>query len=408
MTEASGLSPSRLARLHDTMAGYVERKAMPGIVTVISRRGEVHIDAIGNLAFETDSSQSPPAMEPDSIFRIASLSKPVTAVAAMMLVEECVLRLDDPVERFLPELADRQVLRSLESAVDDTVPAKRPITLRDLLTFRFGFGVIMAPPGTYPIQDALAATDLRNGPPNPQEQPEPNEWIRQFATLPLLHQPGERWMYDMPVDVLTVLIGRASGQRFEDFLRERIFEPLGMKDTAFYVPAEKSDRFATQYAPCDDGSLQILDPPVGGQWSTPPAFPSGAAGLVSTAEDFLAFGHMMLNKGRYGRIRLLARPTVELMTTDQLTDTQKAFGGLLEGDFDSSGFGFGVSVATRRDDLCNVPGRFGWTGGLGTSWYADPAEDLTAILLTQCLWTSPAGPDVNRDFWTGVYQSIDD
>jgi CubicO group peptidase (beta-lactamase class C family) len=408
MTDASGLSPDRLERLHDVMAGYVDRQAVSGVVTLVSRRGEVLIDTMGSLALGDDA----PAMQSDTIFRIASLTKPITAVAALMLVEDCVLRLDDPVDRFLPELTDRQVLRSLESAVDDTVPAERPITLRDLLTFRFGFGVIMAAPGTYPIQDALAALDLRNGPPNPQEQPDPDEWIRQFATLPLLHQPGERWMYDLGFDVLGVLIARAAGQPFEDFLRERIFEPLGMKDTAFYVPAEKIDRLATQYVPGRSG-LHVSDPAAGGQWSVPPAFPAGAAGLVSTAEDLLAFSQMMLNKGQArgdggDRTRLLARPTVELMTTDQLTDAQKAFGGLVAGDFDSTGWGFGVSVVTRRDILSGTPGRYGWTGGLGTSWYADPAEDLTGILLTQTMWTSPAGPDVHRDFWTGVYAAIDD
>jgi CubicO group peptidase (beta-lactamase class C family) len=405
MTDASGLSPSRLTRLHDIMAGYVERQAVSGVVTLVSRRGEVNIDAIGNLAFSTDAEPAP-AMEADTIFRIASLTKPITAVAAMMLVEECVMRLDDPIERFLPELADRRVLRSLESEVDDTVPAERAITLRDVLTSRFGFGVIMAAAGTYPIQEALAATDIRNGPPRPQEQPEPDEWLRQFASLPLLHQPGERWMYDLGSDLLGVLIARAAGQPFEDFLHERIFGPLGMKDTAFYVPADKIDRLATQYEPTDSG-LRVSDPAAGGQWSTPPAFPAGAAGLVSTAEDLLAFSQMMLNKGRHDRVRLLARPSVELMTTDHLTDAQKAFGGLGD-DFSSSGWGFGVSVITHRDDLSSTPGRYGWTGGLGTSWYADPAEDLTGILLTQTMWTSPAGPDVHRDFWTGVYQSIDD
>jgi CubicO group peptidase (beta-lactamase class C family) len=400
MTDASGLSPSRLERLHDIMAGYVDLQAVTGVVTLVSRRGEVNIDAVGTLALG-DS----PVMDADTIFRVASLSKPITAVAALMLVEECVMRLDDPVERFLPELVDRQVLRSLSSEVDDTVPAERPITLRDLLTLTFGFGVIMAAPGTYPIQDAWAATAIRNGPPNPHEQPEPDEWLRQFATLPLMHQPGERWRYDTGFDLLGVLISRAADQPFEDFLRERIFEPLGMKDTAFYVPADKIDRLATQYEPGDNG-LVVSDPAVGGQWSTPPKFAAGAAGLVSTAEDLLAFSQLMLNRGRLGRARLLARPTVELMTADHLTDAQKAFGGL-GNDFSSNSWGFGVGVTTRRDEPSSTPGRYGWTGGLGTSWYADPAEDLTGILLTQTTWTSPAGPDIYRDFWTGVYACID-
>jgi CubicO group peptidase (beta-lactamase class C family) len=387
-----------------TAAGYVERGEVPGIVTLVSRRGEVHVDAIGMKAVGGSD-----PIRRDTIFRIASMTKPITATAAMILVEECKLRLDEPVDRLLPELADRRVLKRLDGPLDEVVPANRPITVRDLLTFRMGFGIVMAPPGTYPIQNAVSELLIFQGPPRPQAPPAPDEWIRRLGTLPLMHQPGEKWMYNTGSDVLGVLIARASGQPFEAFLRERIFEPLGMKDTAFSVPAAKLDRLATSYwTNPATGSVELYDSAEGGQWSRPPAFPSGGGGLVSTVDDYLAFGQMMLEQGRHGSERILSRPSVETMTTDQLTRDQKAVSGLVPGYFDSHGWGFGVSVVTRREDLADSVGRFGWDGGLGTSWSSDPQEDLVGILMTQRAWTSPNPPDVCRDFWTLAYQAIDD
>jgi CubicO group peptidase (beta-lactamase class C family) len=399
-----GLSKARLGRMHDVMAGYVERGEIPGLVTLVSRRGEVHIDAIGMKAL---GGREP--IQRDTIFRIASLTKPVAAAAALILVEECRLRLDEPVDRLLPELAARRVLKRLEGPVDDTVPANRPITLRDLLTFRLGFGMIMAPPDTYPIQKATSELGLGQGPPAPASMPAPDEWMRRFGTLPLMYQPGERWMYHTGSDVLGVLIARASGQPFETFLRERLFEPLGMKDTGFSVPASKINRLATQYlTDPQTAALVLYDEAKGGQWSRPPAFPSGGGGLVSTVDDYLAFGRMMLDKGRHGRERVLSRSSIETMTTDQLTPEQKAASGLVDGYFDSHGYGFGVSMVTRRDDVAGSVGSFGWDGGFGTSWRSDPREDLVIILMTQAAWTSPNPPDVTRDFWTLAYQAIDD
>jgi CubicO group peptidase (beta-lactamase class C family) len=206
-----------------------------------------------------------------------------------------------------------------------------------------------------------------------------------------------------------VLIARASGQPLETFLRERLFEPLGMKDTGFSVPAPRLDRLATSYwtAP-ESGALELYDEAEGGQWSRPPAFPSGAGGLVSTIDDYLAFGQMMLSLGKHESSRILSRLSVELMATDQLTPEQKAVSGLVPGYFDSHGWGFGVSMVTRRDDVAAVPGRYGWDGGLGTSWYSDPREEMVGILMTQRAWTSPSPPDVCLDFWTSAYQTIDD
>lgn len=401
MTTAGGFSPARLERLSRVMAGYVERGALPGLVALVSRHDEVHVEAHGRLAVDGGA-----PMRRDTIFRISSMTKPITAVAAMILVEECKLRLDEPVDRLLPELADRQVLKRIDGPLDDTVPANQPITLRDLLTFRLGIGVVMAPPDTYPIQRAMSEALLGQGPPTPAMLPEPDEWIRRLGMLPLIHQPGERWMYNTGSDILGVLIARASGQPFDAFLHERIFEPLGMRDTGFHVPNEKLDRLPPSYMPgATPGVFELYDA-VDGQWSSPPAFPSGAAGLVSTADDYLAFCRMLLNKGQFGAERILSRPSVELMTTDQLAPEEKIGAETFFGN--NRGWGFGVSVFTRRDDLAAVPGRFGWEGGLGTSAYTDPAEDLIGILLTPCAFDSPEPPWQLEDFWTSVYQAIDD
>src|SRR5258708_17065545 len=221
----------------------------------------------------------------------------------MIVVEECKLRLDEAVDRLLPELAERRVLTRLDAQLDDTVPAQRSITVRDLLTFRMGFGQMMAPPDAYPILQAANAQQIGMGPPNPSSMPAPDEWMRRLGSLPLMHQPGERWMYNTGSDVLGVLIARAAGQEFETFLRERIFAPLGMKDTGFSVTAAKLDRLATSYWTNEDtGALAVFDEAPGGQWGRPPAFPSGAAGLVSTIDAYLAFGMMICNKGRLGKL----------------------------------------------------------------------------------------------------------
>jgi CubicO group peptidase (beta-lactamase class C family) len=327
----------------------------------------------------------------------------------MILVEECKLRLDEPVDRLLPELAQRKVLKRLDGPLDDTVPAKRPITVRDLLTFRLGFGVVMGPPDAYPILRAVSELQLSGcGPPNPLSPHTPDEWMRRLGTLPLMHQPGEKWMYNTGSYVLGVLIARASGQPLETFFRERIFEPLGMKDTSFSVPASKLDRLASAYWPhAQTGKLELHDGVEDSQWSRPPVFPDGGAGLVSTVDDFLAFGQMMLNQGRFGRERILSRPSVEAMITDQLTPEQKAVSGFYPGYFDNLGWGFGVSVVTRRDGVAASPGRFGWDGGFGTSWASDPREDLVALLMTQSAGFPQMSPSY-LDFWTSVYQAFDD
>ena len=400
---AGGLSTARLGRMHDVMVGHVERGAVPGMVSLVSRRDEVHVAAIG---VKTIGDRDP--IGRDTIFRIASMTKPVVAAAAMILVEECRLRLPEPVDRLLPELADRKVLKRLDGPLEETVPADRPITVRDLLTFCMGFGLIMAPPDTYPIQQAVAERQLMGlGPPKPATPLAPDEWMRRFGTLPLMGQPGEKWMYHTGSQVLGVLVARAAERPLEAFLRERLFEPLGMKDTAFSVPAAKLHRLASCYQTDPaTGVLGLHDGVADSQWSRPPVFPDAGGGLVSTVDDYLAFGRMMLRKGMAGRERVLSRLSVEAMTTDQLTLEQKADADFFLGP--GRGWGLGVSMVTRRDDVAAVPGRFGWDGGYGTSWASDPAEDMVGILMTQRLWDSPSPPGVYLDFWTSAYQAIDD
>jgi CubicO group peptidase (beta-lactamase class C family) len=286
------LNKERVSDLHLTMAGYVERSDIPGIVTLIARGDEIHVDAMGT---KTVNGTEP--MRRDTIFRIASITKPIAA-AAMILVDDGKFRLEDSVERWLPELANRRVLRSIDSQLDDTVPAKRSITVRDVLTSTFGFGSVMAMPGTYPIQQPIRDGHLGgDGPPHPFLTPGTDEWMRRLGALPLMHQPGERWLYNTSCDVLGVLVARVSGKSFEAFLRERLFGPLGMQDTAFSVPASKLDRLPGCYQfNRDSKRLEPFDDGQNSEYSRPPAFESGAGGLVSTVDDYYAFCRMMLNK----------------------------------------------------------------------------------------------------------------
>ena len=398
-TDTSQFSKERLDQMHEIMAGHVERGDVPGLVTLVSRRGETHVDAIGRLAFDG------PPMARDTIFRITSMTKPVTAVAAMILVEEGKLQLDDPVDSWLPELANRKVLRKIDAPIYDTVPAKRAITLRDLLTFRSGHGMIPIFPDRYPIQTAISQAGFAPGPIFPSFPPD--ELMRRYGTLPLIFQPGERWLYNAGTEILGVLIARVAGMTFGQFLSERIFAPLRMVDTAFYVPKEKHQRFATAYGrhPATK-QLEIFDRPDNGRFSSPPVFENGSAGLVSTADDFNAFAQMMLAGGTLEGVSILSRATVELMTRNHISADEKRESQLFLGD--TRGWGFGMSVFRGIDDRDGAQGRFGWDGGYGTSWYSDPRQHLTGILLTQRLMDSPQPPRAITDFWNSVNQLATD
>lgn len=394
---AGGLSLRRLARVRGLLERHVDAGFVPGAVAVVARRGEVRIEAAGSLAFEGAGSKTP--MARDTICRMGSMTKPFAAACAMTLVEDGTLRLDDPVDDLLPELADMRVLADPNGPLDETVAAKQPITLRDLLTFTLGTGVVPAEPGTVPIADAL----------NTFGQPSPDEWIRWLGALPLVHQPGERWMYHTAADVTGVLIARATGKSFGDALRERICDPLGMTDTAFSVRGDSIDRLATAYERDNNaaGDPVVEDRP-DGQWSRPPAFESGGGGLVSTADDYLTFTTALLAGGTHRGERVLSRPSVTLMTSDHLTPAQKAVSGFWPGYFDAMGWGFGMSVRTHRTHLGPSAGSYGWSGFYGTAWYNDPAEDMTTIFIMQRAHMGDQRLPMWSDLWTAVYQAIDD
>ncbi|MFF7636892.1 serine hydrolase domain-containing protein [Kitasatospora sp. NPDC008050] len=400
---SKGFVRTRLDRLRTVLARHVGPDGVPGLVALVARGDETHVEALG----ERTIGGAP--VTRDTVFRISSMTKAVTAVAALMLVEECRLRLDEPVDELLPELANRRVLRRVDGPLDDTVPAHRPITVRDLLTFTMGTGLLMAPPDSHPILQAMAVLDLGQGPPQPADVPAPNEWLPRLGTLPLMHQPGERWLYNTGADVLGVLVARASGQPFERFLGERLFGPLGMGSTGFSVAPDRLDRFTTCYwTDPATGARAVYDEAAGGQWATPPAFPSGGSGLVSTVDDFLAFSRMLLDGGRCTGERILSRASVELLSSDQLTPEQKAASELVPGFFDTRGWGYGVSVVTRQTELGHPLYQYGWDGGLGSSWAIDPVDQVIGIILTTRAFTSPVAPPVVQDFWTSAYQALGD
>jgi CubicO group peptidase (beta-lactamase class C family) len=331
-------------------------------------------------------------MARDSIFRIASITKPITAAAVMMLVEDGRIALNDPVGPWLPELASPAVVRTPAGPVDDVVPAVRPITVADLLTFRAGYGF----PSDFSLPAVgLLFSELKQGPPQPQFVAAPDEWMAALSRIPLLYQPGQAWLYNTCSDILGVLITRVSGLPLPEFLAERLFEPLGMVDTGFEVPAGKLDRFTSYYRTDPAGGPELDDPP-GGQWSSLPAFPSGAGGLVSTADDWHCFARMLLAGGSSGGRQLLSAASVRQMITDQLTRSQRDASRLfLEGQ----GWGFGGSVDVEAIDPWNVPGRYGWVGGTGTAAHITPSTGAVTILLSQLELAGPTPPALMRDFW---------
>lgn len=404
----SKFSKKGLQRMRDVLIRHVESEKIPGLVALVNGFGETHVEAIGTMRHEGGS-----PMRRDTIFRMASTSKPVSAAAAMILLDECRMRLDDLVETWLPELADRRVLKRIDGPLDDTVPAQRPITVRDILTSTFGLGMDITLLGT-PIMGEIFKQGLT--PDLPEPMPEPDEWMRRLGTLPLMYQPGERWQYHISNDLLGVLVARVTGQSFETFLRERIFEPLGMKDTGFYVPGNKIDRLPPLYAPDPKtGEFIVWDEAKGGRYNKPPAFQGGGGGLVSTVDDYHAYFQMLLNHGLHGNTRILSRPAVQLMTTNRLTSEQQAARNAMAannvhisfGQGQHGGWGIGMAVRTYLGDYAPL-GQFGWDGGSGTSTYADPTNQITGMLLTQVGMSTADSARVIHDFWTMVYQAIED
>ncbi|MET0663601.1 MAG: serine hydrolase domain-containing protein [Ilumatobacteraceae bacterium] len=384
------------------MADPVESGAVPGLVWLVAHAGEVYSGSAGVLDLET----SRPVTR-RSIFRISSTTKPITAACAMTLVDEGVIGLDDPVTDLLPELSERTVLAVPGGPLDDTVPASRDITLRDLLSFRLGLGGDFTG-ARQPAMERAASLGLPVGPPRPADYPDPDEYLRILGSVPLEYQPGAHWLYHVGADVAGVLIARACGTSFQAALRERVLDPLGMSDTRFFVPRDDLDRFGALYWTAD-GRRDLFDPP-DGQWGAPPPFEGGGAGLVSTVDDLLAFAAMMRDGGRHedgqgGDVRVLSPEAVVEMTTDQLTAEQRATGP----GGDEAGLGWGLGMAVQVEDVpTRSIGGFGWDGGLGTTWSVDPHRDLIAILLTNEAWSSPEPPALHQDFLRGAVRLTDD
>jgi CubicO group peptidase (beta-lactamase class C family) len=370
------------AELRDILEAHVSKGQVPGAVGLVARGDRIEVRAAGSV----DAEGTAP-MARDSIFRIASLTKPITAAAVMLLVEDGRIALDDPVDRWLPELASPKVLRTPSAPLDDVVPATGPITVLDLQTFRAGYGFPsdFSLPGVAPL-----FSELKQGP-EPKDVLAPDEWMVTLARIPLLHQPGEAWLYNTCSDILGVLVARVSGRPLPEFLAERVFEPLGMADTGFAVPPAKLGRFTSYYRIDPDGGTQLVDAP-DGQWSSVPPFPSGAGGLVSTVDDWLAFARMLLADGD----GLLSPASVRQMTTDQLTPAQRAASALF---IEGQGWGFGGSVDVETVDPWNVPGRYGWVGGTGTTAHLTPSTGTVSIMLSQLEMTGPTPPALMRDFW---------
>lgn len=376
-----------MTTLSDVLQAHVGNGSAPGAVGLVARGERVEVQAVGSVDVEGTA-----PMTRDSIFRIASITKPITAAAVMMLVDEGRIALQDSVEHWLPELASPTVVRTPASAVDDVVPAARPITVFDLLTFRAGYG--------FPSDFSLPAigalfSELKQGPPQPQLVAPPDEWMATLSRIPLLHQPGEAWLYNTCSDILGVLVARVSGRPFAEFLTERLFDPLGMVDTGFEVPQSKLGRFTSYYRTDPAGGLELVDGP-DGQWRSMPAFSSGGGGLVSTVDDWYAFGRMLLADGIFDGHRLLSAESVRQMTTDHVTQSQRDASVLfLEGQ----GWGFGGSVDVADIDPWNVPGRYGWVGGTGTAAHIDPSSGSVTILLSQLELAGPTPPAAMRDLW---------
>ncbi len=350
-----------MATLQELLTTSVDQGTVPGAAALVAHGDDVEIAAAGEV-------------EPDSIVRIASITKPITAAAVMLLVDDGLVALDDPIARWLPELATPSVVRTPQSALDDVVPATRPVTVEDLLTFRAGWG--------FPSDFSLpAVAELFQRLPVFGAREAPDEWLATLAQVPMLRQPGEAWLYNTCSDIQGVLIARVAGRPLPEFLAERVFEPLGMIDTSFHVPGEKLDRLAPYHRP--DRAL-IED----GLWTEPPIFPSGAGGLLSTLADWHRFGRMLLAGGG----GILSPQSVRLTMTDHLTQEQRDASTLfLEG----AGWGFGGAVT--------ADGRYGWIGGTGTTAHVAPATGTVGILFTQLQMTGPASTPFMRRFWEHAF-----
>jgi CubicO group peptidase (beta-lactamase class C family) len=397
-----GLSAARLDRVRHWMKGWVDSGRLAGMVVAVMRRGEV---AFAETMGKADVDRGK-AMQADSIFRIYSMTKPLTSVAIMMLYEEGRFQLDDPISRFIPAFAHTRVYAGGSRGKIDSVPAEREITFRDLLTHTSGltYGFMESTPVDAMYRDKNEGVDFQTATTSLKDL------VERLATFPLIAQPGKAWNYSVATDVLGYLVEVISGQPFEVYLKQKVIDPLGMTDTDFHVPAAKHDRFTANYAPGKGGKLQVIDDPAKSRYLAPRSVNSGGGGLVSTAADYLRFCRFMLNKGELGGTRLLGRKTVELMTSNHLKGDMADMGmpRFSESTYYGIGFGLGFSVTLdpAKAQILGSPGEYAWGGAASTAFWCDPAEDMAVVLLTQ-LMPSSTYP-IRRELRVLTYQAIVD
>jgi CubicO group peptidase (beta-lactamase class C family) len=374
--------------LYETLRRRVDDGTVPGAVALVARGDDAEVVAVGSA----DADGTVPLTR-ESLFRIASITKPIMAAGLLTLVEEGRVALDAPIAEWLPELAKPRVVRTPSSPVDDTVPAARPVTVEDLLASRPGWGL----PSDFSLPAAKALWQVQDHSRPFRSWPDPDEWLARLAEVPMLHQPGEAWLYGTASALQGLLAARVSGLTLPEFLAERIFEPLGMKDTAFEVPAAKRDRFTWAYAPSESGAPRLTDTP-DGDFAGVPRFASGGGGLVSTADDWLAFARMLLSGGG----DVLSPTSVSRMTSNHLTAGQRENATLF---LKGQGWGYGGQVDVDPIDPWNVPGRYGWVGGTGTTAHVIPATNTVTILMTQVAMTGPTPNPLMREFWRVCVQA---
>ena len=391
-TEQAGFSANRLARINQVMQAYVDDHKFAGIVTLVARHGKiVHLQKFGQRSLETAQ-----PMELDTLFRIYSMTKPITSVAVMMLLEEGCLRLSDPLSDFVPAFKEMRALSHLGGTSYETVPAKRQITLRDLLTHSSGiaYGLDQNAYIDLLYQQAVWSKFQK-------EELSLESLCEIVASLPLAFQPGSAFRYSLATDILGCVVQIASGKTFGAFLQERIFDPLGMVDTFFAVPEAKLNRFSSVYGPGVDSKLKASDSTHDSRYLRPPQFEAGGMGLVSTAADYFRFSQMLLNKGELGSERLLGRKTVELMTSVHLPEGMHPFDNRAIG----MGLGFSVRLDIGRGDVLGSPGTFSWGGAANTNFWVDPVEGIVGIFMAQFM-PADTYPAVT-DFHNLVYQALD-
>ncbi len=385
--ESVGLSSERLGRINQMVEQKIKDGKLAGAITLVARRGKVvHFEAFGKADVEAGK-----PLKSDAIFRIYSMTKPLTTVAAMMLYEEGKFQLNDPLFWYLPEFKDVKVY----GANGDLIAPKRPITVRDLMSHTSGltYGAF----GNTPVDMQYRAASLLDG------KSSLADFVKKLSGLPLLYQPGERWNYSVSTDVLGRLVEVLSGGTLDEFMRQRIFKPLGMNDTGFDVPAGKIDRFTVNYQWDNTGKYVIADHPSKSRYGQPATFYSGGGGLVSTTNDYLRFCLMMLNGGTLNGVRLLSPKSVQLMTMDHTAKAQKPNIGVVLGDGSGFGLGFRVITDPAANQRIGSVGTYDWSGMASTAFFIDPKEHLIGIIMTQKL---PTDLRLMDEFRTIVYQAI--